>query len=86
MFFVWFLFLRMEILTRIVRLLLCWVHVMSHVLILCMWRPLQVLGRHRHPAEASELREAGQSAPADQLLGEHPTGHVPLPEVPGFSL
>lgn len=49
-------------------------------------RALQVLGRHRHPAEADGVREASQSAPADQLLGQHPARHVPLPEVSGLSL
>lgn len=55
-------------------------------LVLCMWRPLQVLGSHRHAAPASGLREAGPSAAADQLLEQHAANHVPLPEVSGLSL
>ena len=55
-------------------------------LVLFTWRPLQVLGGHRHPAEESGLREAGQSPPVDQLLGEHPARHDLLPEVAGLRL
>lgn len=46
----------------------------------------QVLGGHRHSAEASGVREAGQSAAADQLLGQHSARHVSLPQVSGFGL
>lgn len=50
------------------------------------WLPLQVLGRHWYPAEEGGVRKAGEGSPADQLLGQHPTTHVSLPQVSGLRL